>query len=107
MQFCETNPIPFPNRSRTLNSALCTLNSATLNFPLDGSPMRVVPLEVASTSTRGVRTHEVDPRFPMRTSDFSTRDQAGSVVFYVLLWKRHGISLDLFDDYWRNVHGPV
>jgi EthD domain len=43
----------------------------------------------------------------MRTTDFSTRDQAGSVVFYVLLWKRRGIPLDLFDDYWRNVHGPV
>jgi len=43
----------------------------------------------------------------MRTNDFSTRDAAGSVVFYVLLWKRRGISLDLFDDYWRNVHGPV
>jgi hypothetical protein len=43
----------------------------------------------------------------MRTSDFSKRDQAGSVVFYVLLWKRRGISLELFDDYWRNVHGPV
>jgi len=43
----------------------------------------------------------------MRTTDYSTRDQAGSVVFYVLLWKRRGISLELFDDYWRNVHGPV
>jgi EthD domain len=43
----------------------------------------------------------------MRTNDLSTRDAAGSVVFYVLLWKRRGISLDLFDDYWRNVHGPV
>lgn len=43
----------------------------------------------------------------MRTNDFSARDRAGSVVFYVLLWKRRGISLDHFDDYWRNVHGPV
>lgn len=43
----------------------------------------------------------------MRTNDFSTRDAAGSVVFYVLLWKRRGIPLGLFDDYWRNVHGPV
>lgn len=43
----------------------------------------------------------------MRTEDFSRRDGAGSVVFYVLLWKRRGILLDLFDDYWRNVHGPV
>jgi EthD domain len=35
------------------------------------------------------------------------RDQKGKVSFYVLLWKRQGISLDLFDDYWRDVHGPV
>lgn len=43
----------------------------------------------------------------MRTTDFSSRDAEGSIVFYVLLWKRRGISLELFDDYWRNVHGPV
>ena len=29
------------------------------------------------------------------------------VVFYVPLWKRDGITLDQFDDYWRDVHGPV
>ena len=29
------------------------------------------------------------------------------VVFYVPLWKRNGISLAQFDDYWRDVHGPV
>jgi len=29
------------------------------------------------------------------------------VTFYVLLWKRRGISLTAFDDYWRDVHGPV
>jgi hypothetical protein len=39
--------------------------------------------------------------------DFSARDNEGQVAFYVLLWKRKGISLELFDDYWRNVHGPV
>jgi hypothetical protein len=43
----------------------------------------------------------------MRTVNFAARDHEGQVVFYVLLWKRKGISLDLFDDYWRNVHGPV
>ncbi len=43
----------------------------------------------------------------MRTNDFSARDSIANVVFYVLLWKRRGISLELFDDYWRNVHGPV
>ncbi|MDZ4798638.1 MAG: EthD domain-containing protein [Bryobacteraceae bacterium] len=39
--------------------------------------------------------------------NYAVRDQDGRVVFYVLLWKRKGISLQLFDDYWRNVHGPV
>jgi hypothetical protein len=43
----------------------------------------------------------------MRTSNYGARDQQGKVTFYVLLWKRNGISLELFDDYWRNVHGPV
>lgn len=40
-------------------------------------------------------------------NDYSARDHDGRVIFYVLLWKRKGISLPLFDDYWRNVHGPV
>jgi hypothetical protein len=40
-------------------------------------------------------------------NDYSARDKSGRVVFYVLLWKRRGISLELYDDYWRNVHGPV
>lgn len=39
--------------------------------------------------------------------NYAARDAEGKVVFYVLLWKRRGISLQLFDDYWRNVHGPV
>lgn len=39
--------------------------------------------------------------------DYSSRDQAGLVTFYVPLWKRNGISLELFDNYWRDVHGPV
>jgi hypothetical protein len=43
----------------------------------------------------------------MKTTDYSARDAEGKVVFYVLLWKRKGISLQLFDDYWRDVHGPV
>jgi hypothetical protein len=43
----------------------------------------------------------------MRTADFSARDKNGVATFYVLLWKRKTISLELFDDYWRNVHGPV
>ena len=43
----------------------------------------------------------------LRKADYSIRDQKGKAVFYVLLWKRKGISLELFDDYWRDVHGPV
>lgn len=43
----------------------------------------------------------------MKPQNYAERDQLGQVAFYVLLWKRHGISLNLFDDYWRNVHGPV
>jgi hypothetical protein len=43
----------------------------------------------------------------MRTANYAARDHEGQVVFYVLLWKRRGMSLELFDDYWRNVHGPV
>ncbi|MDX1978123.1 MAG: EthD domain-containing protein [Pseudanabaenaceae cyanobacterium bins.68] len=39
--------------------------------------------------------------------DYSARDQAGKVVFFVPLWKRKGLDLTLFDDYWRDVHGPV
>ena len=35
------------------------------------------------------------------------RDDEAQVTFYVLLWKRKGISLASFDDYWRDVHGPV
>lgn len=42
----------------------------------------------------------------MRT-DYSERDRNARVTFYVLLWKRRGISLPLFGDYWRDVHGPV
>lgn len=43
----------------------------------------------------------------IRKADYASRDQKGKFVFYVLLWKRRGISLELFDDYWRDVHGPV
>lgn len=40
-------------------------------------------------------------------TDYSSRDRQGKVAFYVLLWKRKGISLELFDNYWKDVHGPV
>jgi len=40
-------------------------------------------------------------------ADYSARDNDARVTFYVLLWKRNGITLEMFDDYWRDVHGPV
>jgi hypothetical protein len=43
----------------------------------------------------------------MRKFDYSERDKNGKAVFYVLLWKRNSITLEMFDDYWRNVHGAV
>ncbi len=42
-----------------------------------------------------------------RKRDYSARDRNGQVAFYVLLWKRKDLSREMFDDYWRNVHGPV
>ena len=39
--------------------------------------------------------------------NYVARDQKGKLAFYVLLWKREGISLELFDNYWKDVHGPV
>ena len=35
------------------------------------------------------------------------RYRAEEVAFYVLLWKKPGISLEVFDNYWKDVHGPV
>lgn len=43
----------------------------------------------------------------MKQTDYSERDREAAVTFFVPLWKRPGISLALFDDYWRDVHGPV
>ena len=40
-------------------------------------------------------------------TDYSSRDKDARLTFYVLLWKRRGITLEQFDDYWRDVHGPV
>lgn len=42
-----------------------------------------------------------------RKTDYAIRDRQGRLAFYVLLWKRKGIARELFDDYWRDVHGPV
>ena len=40
-------------------------------------------------------------------TNYSARDKDAKVTFYVLLWKRNGITLEDFDNYWRDVHGPV
>lgn len=43
----------------------------------------------------------------MIVPNYAERDQEGKVSFYVLLWKRNGITSELFEEYWHNVHGPV
>jgi hypothetical protein len=43
----------------------------------------------------------------MKKTDYAQRDQNGKAVFYVLLKKRNGLPLDSFDNYWKDVHGPV
>lgn len=43
----------------------------------------------------------------MRNVDCITHNQDGKVVFYILLKIRKGITLDMFRQYWKNVHGPV
>lgn len=40
-------------------------------------------------------------------TDFSERDVQGEFVFYVLLKTRKSITRQQFDDYWRDVHGPI
>jgi uncharacterized protein (TIGR02118 family) len=42
-----------------------------------------------------------------RATDYSDRDRDARCTFYVLLWRRADVSLAAFDDYWRDVHGPV
>ena len=37
----------------------------------------------------------------------ATNNAEKEVAFYVLLWKKPGISLEVFDNYWKDVHGPV
>lgn len=39
--------------------------------------------------------------------NYANRDNDGRVSFYVLLWKRKGVPLSLFYDYWREVHGTI
>lgn len=42
-----------------------------------------------------------------RRINYASRDDNGNLAFYVLLWKRKDITLEMFDDYWCDVHGPV
>ncbi|MBD2357592.1 hypothetical protein H6G41_23760 [Tolypothrix sp. FACHB-123] len=41
----------------------------------------------------------------MRSHNYAERDRPGKVSFYVLLWKRQGITVELFDDPFR--HGNI
>jgi peptidoglycan hydrolase-like protein with peptidoglycan-binding domain len=43
----------------------------------------------------------------VQSVDYSGRDREGRFTFYVLLWRRPDVPLTSFDDYWRDVHGPV
>jgi hypothetical protein len=43
----------------------------------------------------------------MKKIDYSKRDQDVKAVLYVLIQKKKKIDLELFDSYWRDVHGPV
>jgi mannose-6-phosphate isomerase-like protein (cupin superfamily)/peptidoglycan hydrolase-like protein with peptidoglycan-binding domain len=70
------------------------------------------PANGSNDATNGaVATPPRPPARPVSTTngvaDYSARDNDARVTFYVLLWKRKGISLEGFDDYWRDVHGPV
>jgi alkylhydroperoxidase/carboxymuconolactone decarboxylase family protein YurZ/limonene-1,2-epoxide hydrolase/catechol 2,3-dioxygenase-like lactoylglutathione lyase family enzyme len=66
---------------------------ATLNLIFDNSALRTAGMVAENGKANKI--------------DYSKRDQKGKVAFYVLLWKRQGISLELFDNYWKDVHGPV
>jgi len=50
---------------------------------------------------------KVDMFLASTRPNYANRDEKGKVAFYVLLWKRASISLGLFDNYWKDVHGPV
>jgi hypothetical protein len=41
------------------------------------------------------------------TTEYSARDRNALFTFYVIMWKSKGLALNSFDDYWRDVHGPV
>lgn len=43
----------------------------------------------------------------MKKDNYAVRDQNAKLVFYVLLKSRKSITLDVFDDYWKDVHGPI
>ncbi|MCB0163513.1 MAG: cupin domain-containing protein [Anaerolineae bacterium] len=68
------------------------------------------PATNGSTNGAGASPSRPPERRPSNSAgltDYSARDNEARVTFYVLLWKRKGITLEAFDDYWRDVHGPV
>jgi mannose-6-phosphate isomerase-like protein (cupin superfamily) len=62
-----------------------------------------VPQQAIRSTTQSVPSQPASAR----GADYSARDNAARFTFYVPLWKRNGISLVDYDDYWRDVHGPV
>lgn len=42
-----------------------------------------------------------------KKTDYAIRDREGKVTLYVLLWKKRAIALELFENYWKDVYGPV
>jgi len=43
----------------------------------------------------------------MNNGNYATGKLDASIVFYVLLKSRKSITLEMFDNYWKDVHGPV
>jgi mannose-6-phosphate isomerase-like protein (cupin superfamily) len=60
-----------------------------------------------SASSNGIGAQQASRSAIAQGPDYSARDNEARFTFYVPLWKRNGISLVDYDDYWRDVHGPV
>eukprot|EP00899_Mesostigma_viride_P029476 jgi/Mesvir1/9713/Mv25322-RA.1 len=67
---------------------------------------RFSPGQIAD-AVRMVELEKFGGLYTMPSADFSARDINAACSFYVLLWKRKTLPQQLFDDFWRNVHGPV
>jgi len=74
-----------------------------------GEPVRTEATSAPPASSNGFPAPAIrnQQQSTGRATDNSARDNEARVTFYVPLWKRKGITLAAFDDYWRDVHGPV